>query len=127
MRLPIVAGNYLCAAGASTADAGPRSGPVDRTRVQLALPLPAGEIDLGILSEQCAGIHVVRYADADAVSLGTSDMGDDDRFAYRLGDRVYFSTASGGIGSAEIPCGARVMFDPPARAVTSTEHAKVRE
>lgn len=121
MRFPIVADNYSCG-GVAIADAGPTSGPLDRTRVQLAV---GGVVrDLGVLSEQCAGLHLVRYDDADAVVFGTSDMGAEHRFAYRLGDRLYFSTAEGGVARIDLPCGARATFDFPSHVVT--DHANVK-
>jgi len=123
LRFPVVAANYVCAAATSVSDAGPSSGAVDATRVQLILGTTTH--DLGVLHEQCAGFFVTRFDDADAVSFGTTDLGVERRFAYRLGDRLYFSNDIGGVSSAELPCAAAATFAFGNR-LTGTEHAKIR-
>lgn len=58
----------------------------------------------------CGGLHVTRYEDVQALLVETSDMGTEERFAYQLGDRLYF-TRDEAIASTDLPCGARAIFD----------------
>jgi hypothetical protein len=90
------------------------------------LTVPSRRLDLGVLANQCGGLHVVRYDDADAIRLETSDMGTEYRFAYRLGDRLYFTSADGRIASVELPCGARVRFQVSRRDAISLPSERMR-
>jgi len=97
-------------------DAGPsfcngKSGLTNAAAVRLLVPGSHAAQDLGVLGNLCGGLHVTRYDDVEALGLGTSDMGTEQRFAYRLGDRLYFVTADDRFGSVELPCGAKVAFD----------------
>lgn len=66
---------------------------------------------LGVLSNLCGGLHPLRWSDADALRLDTSDMGSEDRDVYRLGDRLYVVEGGDHITSTDLPCGARISFD----------------
>ncbi len=80
-------------------------------REKIAVSIPGWKRDLGVLSNLGGGLHPTRYTDADAIRLVTSDMGTEDRFAYRLGDRLYVVEGGDHVVSTDLPCGAKVAFD----------------
>lgn len=57
-----------------------------------------------------------RWPDLNGVTVLASDMGVDLRFAYQLGDRIYYVAKDGRVRAAELPCGARVTFEVRASA-----------
>jgi hypothetical protein len=45
------------------------------------------------------------------IEVEASDDGTVRRFAYQLGDRIYYSADDGRVHAADLPCGARAAFD----------------
>jgi hypothetical protein len=97
---------YFCAGGWDRP-----GGATDATSVRVSIPSLGIRKELGALGNQCGGLHVTRFTDADAIALETSDMGLEKRFAYRLGDRLYVVGEDDRIAALDLPCGARVVFD----------------
>ena len=67
--------------------------------------------DLGILNNLCGATGAHRWPNLSGLQINASDMGISQRFVYQLGDRVYYSVEDGHVRAAELPCGARAVFD----------------
>lgn len=67
--------------------------------------------DLGALTNMCGPSWFSRAPDMNGITVAASDMGSVQRFAYQLGDRVYYVTDDGHVRAADLPCGARARFE----------------
>ncbi len=67
--------------------------------------------DLGALTNMCGASWFRRAPDMNGIAVTASDMGSEQRFAYQLGDRVYYATDDGRVRAADLPCGARARFE----------------
>lgn len=65
---------------------------------------------LGLLSQLSGPTWIRRFRNKGGIEMSASDDHTEQRFAYQLGDRVYYSDQDR-IRSAELPCGARAVFD----------------
>jgi len=93
--------------------------PLENPRSDLGANAPR---DLGVLSNACGGGHVQRWVGANGIEVVASDMGTVKRFAYQLGDRVYYVDEGGRVRAADIPCGAHAAF-----SVLAQGHTLLRE
>lgn len=78
--------------------------------------------DLGTITNLCGGSRVTRWEGLNGIEVEASDMGTVKRFAYQLGDRVYYVLEDGSVHAAELPCGARAVF-----GVLAPSHPAMRE
>lgn len=78
--------------------------------------------DLGTITNLCGGSRVTRWEGVNGIEVEASDMGTVKRFAYQLGDRVYYVLEDGRIRAADLPCGARAVF-----RVLAPSHPGMRE
>lgn len=66
---------------------------------------------LGRLGNTCGYLKSARAGDVNGIAVEAGDMGTERRFAYQLGDRVYYASDDGRVHAAELPCGARASFE----------------
>jgi hypothetical protein len=89
------------------------------TLLGLGVPRP-----LGALSDLCGPVWTRRPHDMTGIEVEASDDDTVRRFAYQLGDRVYYVADDGRVHAADLPCGARAVFDvlaPAQRAMLRGE------
>ena len=66
---------------------------------------------LGVMTDLCGPVWIHRPNDKTGIEVEASDDTTVRRFAYQLGDRVYYAAADGRVHAADLPCGARASFD----------------
>lgn len=72
--------------------------------------------DVGMMTNMSGAVGFRRSPDVNGITVSASDMGVDRRFAYQLGDRIYYVAEDGRIHATELPCGARTTFEVRASA-----------
>ena len=71
---------------------------------------------VGKMTNMSGAVGFRRMPDVNGITVTASDTGVDRRFAYHLGDRVYYVAEDGRVHAAELPCGARTKFEVLASA-----------
>ncbi len=81
---------------------------------------------LGLLTDLCGPVWIRRPHDTTGIEVEASDDSTVRRFAYQLGDRVYYVADDGRVHAADLPCGARAVFDVVAPAQRATLRGETR-
>jgi hypothetical protein len=66
---------------------------------------------LGVLTDLCGPVWIRRPHDLTGIEVEASDDSTVRRYAYQLGDRVYYVADDGRVHAADLPCGGRAVFD----------------
>lgn len=71
---------------------------------------------VGKMTNMSGAVGFRRAPDVNGITVSASDMGVERRFAYQLGDRIYYVAEDGRVHAAELPCGARTKLEVRASA-----------